>query len=325
MARRLLAGLLATVFLLALVGAGIGLWAAALYRDPGPLPAETNVILPPGSGVARIATLLDDAEVIDHPWLFAGAVKLRGQTARLQAGEYAFPAGISVEQVIDKLVAGEVVVHRVTIPEGLTVPQVLALVAAAPTLDGEVGDLPPEGSLLPDTYHFRRGDSRAGLIARMTKAMDEALATLWAGRDEGLPLTDPREAVILASIVEKETAVPSERPMVAGVFYNRLKRGMRLQSDPTVVYALSDGSGSLGRLLTRADLGVADPYNTYASDGLPPGPIANPGLDALKAVMHPQATTALYFVADGTGGHAFADTLAEHNRNVARWRKLQRQ
>lgn len=325
MARRLVAWLLAAVFLVGLLAASLGLWAAALYREAGPLAAATTVILPPGSGVTRIATLLDDAGVIDRPWLFAAAVKLRRQAARLQAGEYAFAPADSMQAVIDKLVAGQTVVHRLTVPEGLTVPQVLALVEGADALAGEVGAPPPEGSLLPDTYHFRRGDERAALVARMRKAMADALAELWSDRQPGVPLADPAEAVVLASIVEKETAVAAERPLIAGVFYNRLARGMRLQSDPTVVYAVSQGSGLLGRALTRADLAVADPHNTYAVAGLPPGPIANPGRAALQAVLHPQPTTALYFVADGSGGHAFADTLAEHNRNVAKWRKLQAQ
>lgn len=325
MVRRLILWFLGGVFAVALVAAGAALWAGSLYRNAGPSQAETVVVLPPGSGVGRIATLLDDAGVIDQPWLFALAVKLRDKTARLQAGEYAFPAAVSLAGVIDMLVSGKAVVHRLTVPEGLTVPQVLALVAKADALDGEVGEAPPEGSLLPDTYHFRRGDSRAGLVKRMREAMDEALAALWPARDATLPLQTPQEAVILASIVEKETAVASERGLIAGVFYNRLRRGMRLQSDPTVVYALSQGTGDLGRPLTRADLKVADPYSTYTSDGLPPGPIANPGRAALEAVLHPQASKHLYFVADGTGGHAFAATLAEHNRNVAKWRKINRQ
>jgi UPF0755 protein len=323
MARRLVAWLCAIAFGVVLVLGGLGLWAGAAYRAPGPLEKETAVILPPGSGVARIATLLDDAIVIDRPWLFGAAVKLRGQGARLQAGEYAFAPGVSMRQVIDKLVAGQTVVHRLTVPEGLTVAQVLDLVGGAEALDGATGAPPPEGSLLPDTYHFHRGDARAALVARMREAMTAALAELWPARVPGLPLAGPAEAVVLASIVEKETAVAAERPLIAGVFHNRLRLGMRLQSDPTVVYALSQGAGQLGRPLTRADLAVADPYNTYASDGLPPGPIANPGRASLQAVLHPQSTKALYFVADGSGGHAFATTLAEHNRNVARWRKLQ--
>ncbi|MEQ9640521.1 MAG: endolytic transglycosylase MltG [Alphaproteobacteria bacterium] len=324
MVRRLLQWSLGGAFAVALIVAGAVLWASTLYRDPGPSAAETVVVLPAGSGVGRIATLLDDAGVIDQPWLFAAAVKLRDKTARLQAGEYAFPAGVSIAGVIDMLVRGQAVVHRLTVPEGLTVAQVLALVAGAGALDGEVGPPPPEGSLLPDTYHFSRGDSRAGLVQRMRQAMDQALATLWPARDLALPLASPAEAVILASIVEKETAVAAERALIAGVFYNRLRRGMRLQSDPTVVFALSQGSGELNRPLTRADLKVADPYNTYTSDGLPPGPIANPGRAALEAVLHPQASKNLYFVADGTGGHAFAATLSEHNRNVAKWRKINR-
>ena len=185
--------------------------------------------------------------------------------------------------------------------------------------------MPPEGSLLPETYHFERNEDRNALIARMTAAMDATLAELWAGRADDLPLDTPEEALVLASIVEKETGIASERPHIAGVFVNRLDRGMPLQSDPTVIYALTLGEGPLDRLLTRADLKTDSPYNTYVVPGLPPGPIANPGRDAIAAVLQPLETKDLYFVADGTGGHAFAETLAQHNRNVAAWRAIRDQ
>jgi UPF0755 protein len=224
--------------------------------------------------------------------------------------------------VLSLLREGRTVVRHLTIPEGLTTVEILALLDDAPGLSGDRSP-PAEGTLLPETYNYSWGDSRAGMMARMQKAMAETLAKLWASRAAGLPLATPEAAVTLASLVEKETALAAERPRVAGVFVNRLRLGMRLQSDPTVVYALTAGKGPLGRELTRADLEVPSPYNTYRIDGLPPGPIANPGRAAIAAALQPLASRELYFVADGSGGHAFASTLEEHNRNVTRWRKLQ--
>ena len=221
--------------------------------------------------------------------------------------------------------SGETVVRRLTIPEGLTSQEIVAVVASAEGLRGDLVATPGEGSLLPETYHYSWNDERGQLIERMAAAQQELLDELWANRDPDLPLASPEEALILASIVEKETAVDGERALVASVFFNRLKRSMRLQSDPTVVYGITQGQGPLGRALTRADLNAPSAYNTYLIDGLPPGPIANAGRAALVAVFHPASTSYLYFVADGSGGHAFAETLEEHNQNVAKWRKLQRQ
>ncbi|HSR71798.1 MAG TPA: endolytic transglycosylase MltG, partial [Kiloniellales bacterium] len=202
-----------------------------------------------------------------------------------------------------------------------TSQEAVTLIEQAEYLDGEIETVPPEGSLLPETYHYSRGDRREAVLERMRAALTDALAELWPRRVEGLPLSSPREAVILASIVEKETGLAEERPMIASVFYNRLRGGMRLQSDPTVVYGLAGGSGALGRPLTRADLQTPTPFNTYLIDGLPPEPISNPGRAAIEAVLQPAETEYLYFVADGNGGHRFAETLAEHNRNVAEWRR----
>jgi len=224
---------------------------------------------------------------------------------------------------MEELVAGEVVVHRLTLPEGLSSAEIVALVGAAPALAGEIVESVPEGSLLPETYHYVYGDDRAELIARMQTAMEAALDELWPARAEGLPFSTPEEAVVLASIVEKETGVTGERALVAGVFVNRLRIDMLLQSDPTVAYAISRGGIVLDRPLRRFDLEVDDPYNTYRHRGLPPGPIANPGRAALEAALHPAETGAYYFVADGTGGHAFAATLDEHNVNVRRYRDMQ--
>jgi len=310
-----------------LVAAGIWMFHRA-FTAPGPLAAETVLVIPHGASVRSIAAQLAMEGVVDDAVLFALGVRGFGGERPLLAGEYAFPAAVSARGAMRILQSGKVVVHSLTIPEGLTVLQVVAIVGAA---DGLTGDPPPagtlgEGTLLPETYHYVRGDRRDMVLARMRKSMDETLDMLWAGRSaDSAALKSPRDALILASIVERETAKPEERPRIAAVFLNRLRRGMRLQSDPTVVYGLSNGAGVLGRPLTRADLAVDHPYNTYIHAGLPPGPIANPGRDSIAAVLQPAKTKDLYFVADGTGGHAFARTLEEHNRNVARWRRVQRQ
>ena len=309
----------AVLVLLGLVSAGgAAWWAEARLEAPGPAEALT-IRIPPGSGMQAIAARLTETGHAPHPYLVALAARRLGLEQSLKAGEYALAPGASLHAVLDQIAAGRVVEHRLTVPEGLTAGEIAALIGSAPALDGPATTL-PEASLLPETYEYLWGQTRAGLEARMKQAMDETLAELWAGRAEGLPLASPREALILASIVEKETGIAAERPLVAAVFVNRLKAGMRLQSDPTVIYALTLGKGRLDRPLTRADWQYESPWNTYRIAGLPPGPIATPGRDAIQAVLHPATSTALYFVADGTGGHAFADTLAEHNRNVARWK-----
>ncbi|WP_206419969.1 endolytic transglycosylase MltG [Minwuia thermotolerans] len=310
---------------IAVFGAAVAGWLGwERYNEPGPLAEAATVIIEPGDGPRRIASKLDAAGVIGDPMLFLAAVRLTERGGRLKAGEFRFEAGTSMRTVIGDIVAGRTVVRRITVPEGLTSWQIAALLDDAPALDGET-PVAEEGALLPETYHYNHGDSRAAIVERMRAARDAALADLWAGRAEGLPLRTPGEAVILASIVEKETGVAGERPRVAAVFVNRLRKGMRLQSDPTVIYALTEGKADLGRPLSRADLKTDSPYNTYAVKGLPPTAIANPGRAALEAVLNPSQTNELYFVADGSGGHAFAKTLAEHNRNVRRWRRLQRE
>jgi UPF0755 protein len=240
----------------------------------------------------------------------------------LRASEFAFPAGASLRDVLGILRDARPVQRRITIPEGLTYRQIAAVLERAEGLTGEMPEV-AEGAILPETYSYQWGETRAAIVRRATAAMEAALNELWAARAPNLPLQSPREALILASIVERETGKAEERALVAGVFVNRLRRGMMLQSDPTAAYAAADGS-VLDRPLTRADLDRDHPFNTYRIRGLPPGPIASPGRDALRAVTRPTDTEFIFFVADGTGGHAFARTLDEHNRNVARWREIER-
>jgi len=323
--RRVIAALVALALLLAAGVAGAAFWAWDQFTRPGPLAQERTLVIPAGSGGASIARRLHETGIITDARLFRLGLELWAEPKPLRAGEFAFAAAISPRDAIRLLQSGETVTRRLTVPEGRTVAEVAVQVAAADGLKGEPGPLSTEGSLLPETYHFAHGDSRRALLGRMRKAMTDVLNELWSGRHRPSPLTSPQEALILASIVEKETGVAAERPRVAAVFLNRLRRGMRLQSDPTVVYGITGGRQPLGRPLSRKDLDTPTAYNTYQIDGLPPGPIANPGRAAIEAVLNPDQTKELYFVADGSGGHVFARTLAEHNRNVARWRKLKRQ
>lgn len=309
----------------ALVVGGVVFWGYKNFHAPGPLANEATLVIPRGAGLRAIAALLEKAQVIRHQTVFVVATRLTEQHRDLKAGEYAFAPGIAPSDALTQIRDGKVVIRHVTIPEGLTSVQILEILAGTEGLDHDLTTAPPEGSLLPETFDYVLGDRSSAVVARMTAAHQEKLAALWQTRQEGLPLATPQEALILASIVEKETGVSGERPHIAAVFINRLRRGMRLQSDPTVIYAITGGKGPLGRLLSRADLAADNPYNTYKVSGLPPGPIANPGAAAIAAVLNPLQSRDLYFVADGTGGHAFAKTLREHNRNVANWRRFQRQ
>ena len=319
-ARRRLA-FVAAALVLALA-AGAGAWQAErrAFHKPGEF-AGGIVAVAPGSPLAVIGADLHRGGVIADARLFRLSVTLRGLGNRLQAGEFRIPAQASMAQVAEILASGRAVEHPFTAAEGASSHEIAALLRQNPLLSGEIAAVPAEGSLLPETYHFRRGGAREALLARMALAQQEALARLWRERASGLPLQTPQEAVILASIVEKETALPSERPLIAAVFLNRLRRGMRLQADPTVIYGLTLGKAPLGRPLTRGDLQADTPYNTYRRGGLPPTPICNPGLASLEAVLNPMESDLLYFVADGEGGHRFAATLAQHRRNVALWRE----
>jgi UPF0755 protein len=308
----------AAVLVLALV---VGLFAWFCWAGPGPSRQATTVVLPHGAGVAGVATALKDAGVIRSALLFKLAAATSAAHRKLQAGEYEFPAHASQAQVLTMIAEGRIVRHWITVPEGRTSAQVAANLRASPILTGEV-ETPPEGSLLPQTYEVTRGEDRQAVIAQMRAARDKLLARLWAARQPGLPLRNKEEAVILASIVEKETALAAERGHVASVYLNRLKKGMKLDADPTTIYGVSHGE-PLGRGLRQSELTAHTPYNTYVIAGLPPTPIANPGRDALAATLDPPATSDLYFVADGTGGSRFAATYDEHARNVAHWRGVE--
>ena len=287
--------------------------------EGGPLLNVTNVVVPKGASLKTVAEELSRAGVIDKPWLFRIMARINGLAKHLKAGEYQFMPGISLQAAMDKIARGEVFFRRITIPEGLTSGQIMYLIANYPDLEGEIDLDVKEGELLPETYSFELGASRNSIILQARAAMQKALEEVWASRDSSLPLKDVNELLTLASIIEKETGVPEERPLVASVFLNRLKKGMRLQTDPTVIYAITEGETSFGRSLKRADLKIDSPYNTYLNYGLPPGPICNPGREALMAAARPQQSDYLYFVADGKGGHRFARSLNEHNRHVKAW------
>ncbi|MGH7066819.1 MAG: endolytic transglycosylase MltG [Acetobacteraceae bacterium] len=310
---RLLLASLGTALLLA-AASGAAIWR---YQAPGPLPKAKAVVIPLGS-TAMLARDLSRAGVIDQPRLFTMAALATSFAGPLHAAELLFPAHASFAEVLTVLRTAPPVERRLVIPEGLTAKEITALMLAAPGLVGPV-DLPGEGYVLPATYDYLYGARRSRIVRRAHRALERTLAKLWAKRAPDLPFTDPRQALTLASIVERETAIPAERPRIAAVFINRLRLGMKLQSDPTVIYAASDGEGVLSRPLSVKDLAIKSPYNTYVVAGLPPGPIDAPGVASIEAVLHPMASPDLYFVADGRGGHAFARTLAGQDRNIRRW------
>jgi UPF0755 protein len=316
------------IFTLLVLGLILGGVAAVIgksrFEAPGPLQAEKVVTIPPRSGMMDIADLLRNEGVIDeHRLVFVGGVFALNARSGLKAGEYVFPKHASVRDVVETIVEGKVVQHQISVPEGLTSEQIVARLLENDILAGNIKDVPSEGSLLPDTYHFNRGFTREQMIKRMREAQDRLVQEVWVRRNPDLPLKTPAQLVILASLVEKETSKPEERTRVAAVFANRLKQKMKLQTDPSVIYGLVYGKGALGHPLTKSELTQPTPYNTYIIDGLPPGPIANPGRASIEAAANPARTKELYFAADGTGGHAFAETYDQHLKNVARLRVIE--
>ena len=294
-------------------------------RAPGPLPADKAVVIVSGAdGVAIVDQLVNEG-VITSSFLFSVGMRIEGQGSKqLRAGEYLFKQNASLQDVIDTLANGRVILHNMTIPEGWTSEQAVERLRESDLLSGDIKDIPPEGSIFPDTYRFSKGASREQILRQMEEASKKVITDVWSKRAPDLPFKSPYELVTLASIVEKETAKADERARVAAVYINRLNKHMRLQSDPTIVYGLVGGKATLGHPIMKSELDKLTPYNTYLVDGLPPGPIANPGRAALEAVANPSRTKELYFVADGTGGHVFAETLEQHAKNVMRWRQIEK-
>jgi len=313
-----------SAFVLLAVVAGVTLVIGKQrFEAPGPLQQDRIVNIPRGSGMRDIADVLSREGVIDQPWLFIGGVLVFKAREDLKAGEYEFKAHSSLRDVVATMVEGKVVAHQVSIPEGLTSDQIVARLLQDDVLTGDIKEIPREGTLLPDTYNFARGVTREQMIQRMQQAQAHLVRDIWDHRSPDLPLKTPDQLVTLASLVEKETGKPDERTRVAAVFVNRLKQKMKLQSDPTIIYGLVGGKGTLGRPIMKSEILQPSPYNTYVIEGLPPGPIANPGRASLEAAANPARTRELYFVADGTGGHAFAETYEQHQKNVAHLRSIE--
>lgn len=311
------------ILLLTLSIGGIVFWAKQRFEAPGPL-AEEKVVNIPRGGIRDIAETLQREGVISEPWIFiGGALALKARGDDLKYGEYQFQKNASLRDVAETIIAGKVVQHQLTLAEGLTSEQIVAKLLENPILTGNIREIPREGTLLPESYRFERGTTREQMIQRMQQAQARLVKELWDRRMPDLPIQTPEQFVILASIVEKETGKSDERTRVAAVFHNRLKQKMKLQSDPTIIYGLVGGKGSLGRPIMKSEIEQPTPYNTYVIPGLPPGPIANPGRATLEAVANPARTKELFFVADGTGGHAFADNYDQHLKNVARLRAIE--
>ena len=318
--------LMMSVLVFGVLGAAAAIWLGSQsYFAPGPSTDDETILIVRGTSVDAISDALAERGVVSSALLFRAASLVTGKAAGIKAGEYVIPAGASMAAVMNQLVEGKVVQHAITVPEGLSSTQVVKILNESDVLVGTIQRIPDEGTLLPETYLVERGTSRQAVIDRMQRAHAAALEDAWEARRPGLPIDSARDLLVLASIVEKETGVGAERPMVAGVFHNRLRRGMRLQSDPTILYGLYGGEAwERPRTIYQSELDRPNPYSTYQINGLPPGPIANPGRAAMMAVANPADTDAIFFVADGTGGHAFARTYEEHQRNVARWREIER-
>ncbi|MGH1417566.1 MAG: endolytic transglycosylase MltG [Hyphomicrobiaceae bacterium] len=326
---RFVSGVLTLAFVLLAAAGGIGLYLYHQYQQTGPLTQATTVAIPKGEGRIQIAQRLEREGVISNRWSFLVSHLVTGfgekaSRSELKAGEYAFPANVSMKEVLEKVTLGRSIGYKLTIPEGLTTLQIVARVNAMEHLTGEITEMPQEGSMMPDTYQIAKGTSRADVLKRMQTAQQAFIDKMWETRAANLPIKTKQEAIILASIVEKETGIKSERQHVASVFMNRLNKGMRLESDPTIIYGLVGGKGSLGRGITKTERKQKTPYNTYTIKGLPPTPIASPGRKAIMAVLNPAATNDYFFVADGTGGHKFSETFREHIAAVKNWRKIER-
>ena len=316
-----------TIILLAMLGAGGGyFYAKKALEAPGPLAEDKIVNIPRTAGIKDIGETLQREGVIDTgPYGFIGGALLMQARSELKAGEYQFQKRASLRAVIDTMVAGKVVQHSFTIPEGLTSEQIVARLMENDVLSGQVKEIPREGTLLPETYKFERGTTREQVLQRMHQAQRRAISEIWERRSPDVPVRSAEQLITLASIVEKETGRADERSRVAAVFSNRLRQKMKLQSDPTIIYGLVGGKGTLGRQIKRSEIQQPTPYNTYVIEGLPPGPIANPGRASLEATANPARTRELFFVADGTGGHTFTETYDAHQRNVAKLRTLEKQ
>jgi UPF0755 protein len=318
--------ILALLLLLLALAGGLWLWEQMDFAAPGPAARggahETDVIIPPRKGLLKIANQLERAGLVHNATLFALGVRLKGEGALLKAGEYAIPSGSSMLAIADLLISGRIIEHKFTAAEGLTSQMIVDFLSADHELTGPQLVAPEEGTLLPETYLFTKGTDRSAILARMHEAQARFLARAWQSRDASVPFRSPQEALTLASIVEKETAIAAERRHVASVFINRLHIGMRLESDPTVIYGLSKGY-PLGHGIRASELASITLYNTYLIPGVPPTPICNPGKDSISAVLNPAHSNDLYFVANGTGGHVFAATKADQDRNVARWRQIE--
>jgi UPF0755 protein len=313
------------VLLLAVVLGALAYWGNQRFEEPGPLVQDKVVNIPRGLGVRDIGELLTREGVIRDPWIFvAGAVVMKVRGADLKFGEYQFAKGASSRDVAETLVDGKVVLHQFTVAEGLTSEQIVARLLEHDKLTGAIREVPREGSLLPDGYRFSRGTTRDDMVKRMQAAQQRILKEAWDRRASDLPVKSPEQLLILASIIEKETGKSDERTRVAAVFVNRLKSKMKLQSDPTIIYGLVGGKGSLGRGILRSEITQPTPYNTYVIEGLPPGPIANPGRASIEAAANPARTKELFFVADGTGGHAFSETYDQHQKHVAKLRGIEK-
>src|SRR6478609_2419215 len=316
-----------TILIILMIGAGtVYYYGRQMLETPGPLQEDKIVNIPARAGKRDIADALQREGVINvNPWLFIGSVFALKASSDLKPGEYSFQKNASLRDVIATIVEGKVVQHAVTIPEGLTSEQIVTRLSDNDIFTGSVRELPREGTLLPETYKFPRGTTREQVVQRMQQAHKRVLTEIWERRNQDIPVKSPEQLVTLASIVEKETGKPDERSRVAAVFVNRLKQRIKLQSDPTIIYGLVGGKGTLGRPIKRSEITQPSPYNTYVIEGLPPGPISNPGRASLEAAANPARTRDLFFVADGTGGHTFTETYDAHQKNVAKLRAMEKQ